>query len=123
MRASLSLLSLCFWLIIFLVACSIGLAPARVVAGEEFPVEKIRQIQEGMTSDQVQQILGRPWKVSSKGDSESWQYFFRLRQDDVIRALGLIPIRRPLHVWEKEAKILLIANRVEKIDFTDRLIK
>lgn len=118
-------LNLCvlFLLTACVAACSIGLAPARVVAGKEFPVGEIGLIQEGMTSDQVQEILGQPLKVTSIGDSETWQYFFRLRQDDIIRVLGLIPLRMPLHIWEREGKILLRASRVEKVDFTDRRIK
>lgn len=104
-------------------SCSIGLAPARIVEGKEFSAEKVALIQEGMTADQVHEVLGQPLRITRKGDSETWEYFFRLRQDDLIRVLGVIPIRRPLHIWEREAKVMFRKNRAEKIDFADRRIK
>lgn len=120
---SLSGLIVLLLLTTYMGACSIGLAPVRVVAGKEFPADKVELIQEGMTSEQVREILGQPLRATRKEDSETWQYFFRLQQDDLIRVLGVIPVRRPLHVWEREAKILFKVNKVEKIDFTDHRIQ
>jgi outer membrane protein assembly factor BamE (lipoprotein component of BamABCDE complex) len=122
MRLPSSLLVL-FLLTTCVAACSIGLAPARVVAGKEFFPEEVELIQEGMTSNQVQEILGRPLRITPKGEAETWQYFFRLRQDDIIKVLGFIPIRRPVLIWEREAEILIRSDKVEKVDLTDHRIK
>ena len=104
-------------------ACSIGGAPTRVVKGQVLPAEKLSLVAEGMTSAQVEGLLGLPLRVTTKGDTVIWHYFSRERKDDLIRLLGLIPFRRALAIWETEVDVILIDDTVHEIRHFDRRIK
>lgn len=41
-------------------------------AGTNFSFDKARQVEVGMTEAQVQQLLGRPYSVVSRGSSQMW---------------------------------------------------
>ncbi|TBU75196.1 outer membrane protein assembly factor BamE domain-containing protein [Phytopseudomonas daroniae] len=41
-------------------------------AGTNFSFDKARQVEVGMTEAQVQQLLGRPYTVVSRGGSQLW---------------------------------------------------
>jgi len=41
-------------------------------AGTNFSFDKARQVQVGMTETEVQQLMGRPYSVVSRGDSQLW---------------------------------------------------
>ncbi len=106
-------------LCVFCLACSIGGAPVRVVKGRDFPVESVKFVKEGMAPAQVEKILGPPVAVTTEGQLTLWRYFFRERKDDVVRLLGLIPVRRALAVWETEAVVVLAENRVREIRISE----
>jgi len=45
-------------------------------AGTYFTFDKAREVKAGMTEDELQKIMGRPYMVSSVGSREIWVYTF-----------------------------------------------
>jgi hypothetical protein len=41
-------------------------------AGTDFSFEQARQVKPGMTAQQVTEIMGKPYMVTTRGDSDVW---------------------------------------------------
>lgn len=41
-------------------------------AGTRFSYDRVRQVQVGMTEEDLTRLLGRPYMVTSKGDTQIW---------------------------------------------------
>ena len=53
--------------------CAVIVAASLVAcAGTDFSFEAARQVKVGMTQAELQQLMGKPYMVTSKGDSEIW---------------------------------------------------
>lgn len=45
-------------------------------AGTKFDFEAARQVKVGMTEAEVQELMGRPYSVTTKGDSQIWVWSY-----------------------------------------------
>ena len=104
-------------------SCSVGGAPVRVVKGQQFSLDQVSLIEKGMTATQVKEVLGEPLVIASEGNLTRWRYFFRERKDDVVRVLGIFPVRRAQAIWETEADVLLVGGLVQDTQVSERRIK
>ena len=73
-----------------------------VVQGNFVSREQVQALQQGMSREQVRQILGTPL-VSSMFHGDRWEYVFTLKRQ------GVEPQRRQLTVWFKDDRM----DRVE----------
>lgn len=108
------LLSCLFW------ACSISTAPATIEAGKEFSWADLADVKQGMEQNEVRRLLGEPLGTSNGSDGTRWRYYYRVRQYDVVRVLGILPYRNTFSYWEREAEILFKNGRVEEIEREER---
>lgn len=113
-RVTLALPSI--WATAFLLCgCSIATAPATIEAGNEFQWINVRKITEGMESSEVHRLLGNPLSIVQVEGGAHWRYYYRVRQQDVVRFLGIFPYRKTFSHWEREVGLLLRDGRVEKL--------
>jgi len=58
------------------ILCLLAAALLCGCAGTYFTFDKAREIKTGMTEAEVQEIMGRPYMVTSQGNREYWNYTF-----------------------------------------------
>lgn len=81
--------------VILLGSCSYALGPYALIDGSEFPVESLSQIEEGMSPEQVQSLLGPPWRRKDLPAGERWIYYSRYQHRSCNAYLfGFLPVQR-----------------------------
>lgn len=104
-------------------ACSISTAPATVEAGKEFLWDNVADVKQGMEQNEVRRALGEPFGTTNENDGVRWRYYYRVRQYDVVRVLGILPYRNTFSYWEREAEILFRDGRVEEVEREERNLR
>lgn len=54
------------------VAATISVAALAGCAGTSFDFDAARKVQVGMTRAEVEQLMGKPYMVTTRGDAETW---------------------------------------------------
>jgi len=90
MRKLIALLFACA----FLLACSHVPGTFRTIEGTAYDLEKMEQVQTGMTLEEVTALVGPPLSVTGKGDTVAHRYFMVREKVDTDRAVGFIPVKK-----------------------------
>ena len=86
--ALLFLLAACLW------GCSHVPGVFRTVEGTAFDLEKMEQVQPGMTFEEVFRLVGNPGTVTKEGDRTLHRYYMIREKTDTDRVAGIVPIRK-----------------------------
>ena len=100
--------------------CSAGHRPPVVEEGQAFRVSKCSQLQPGAPAAQARSSLGEPLNVIDNEDSETWEYFVRVREADRRKFLGLIPLPDDERRWSAKATVRLEKGIVVEVLCPDR---
>jgi outer membrane protein assembly factor BamE (lipoprotein component of BamABCDE complex) len=108
------------WLVAAVVACSVfgcaaGLHPHTTLAGRYFDSERVSELRELQSAEDVRAILGAPLEVQEADDEVVWRYFEQSHPRGCTSYLfGVLPLsRRP--TWKREALITFREGRVAKV--------
>lgn len=102
---------------LFVLGCSYAKGPPYAVEGQRFPDDRVSLVAEGMSAAKVRQILGQPYRIETSETGERWRYYVWQRQDETVRYLGLIPVKKPLYSGVKEATVVLRDGVVQEVSF------
>jgi outer membrane protein assembly factor BamE (lipoprotein component of BamABCDE complex) len=68
--------------------------------------------------DEVRDLLGDPIRQNIGETTVEWVYYYKLRQTDVVRFLGVLRVRKNRQVWERNLRVLFENEKV--IAFTEK---
>ena len=85
-----------FLLVLFasILGCSHVSGVFRTTDGTAFDLEKMEQVQPGMTVEEVFNLVGRPLGVTGEGDRFVHRYYMVREKVDTDRIVAMIPIRK-----------------------------
>lgn len=78
----------------FLFACSHVKGSFRTVDGQAYDLEKMEQVQTGMTVEDVTSLVGTPMSVTLAGDKEIHRYYQVREKIDKDRAMGVFSVEK-----------------------------
>ena len=78
----------------FLFDCSHVPGTFRTVEGTAYDIERMEQVQTGMTLEEVAALVGPPLSVTGEGDTFAHRYFMVREKVDTDRAVGFIPVKK-----------------------------
>jgi outer membrane protein assembly factor BamE (lipoprotein component of BamABCDE complex) len=78
----------------FLFACSHVPGTFRTIEGTAYDLEKMDQVQTGMTMEEVAALVGSPLSVSGVGETVTHRYYMVREKTDTDRVVGFIPVRK-----------------------------
>lgn len=98
--------------------CSYALHPSIVLAGRRFPTERVAELREGQTMDEVRAILGEPFEAQADGPAARWRYLEKVRpRGCTTRLLGLITAGQPRDaVYTVDVRIAFRNDAAQNID-------
>ena len=108
---------------VVMTSCALATAPPRIVKGKEFPQDKAESIHEGMSAQEVRDLVGEPLEVQAVGAESRWRYYERERQDEKIYILGLIPVAKPYWIVDAELIIILQNDIVKEVLFQETQVR
>lgn len=87
-----------------LTGCAYALGPHMLIDGAEFSVEAMDQLTPGAEPEEVQAILGDPWRRKESGDRQRWEYYSRYQHRSCrVLLLGFLPVKsRPKQAYRAE---------------------
>ena len=62
--------------------------------GTAFDLERMEQVQPGMSSEEVFRLVGRPVSVSEEGSRTVHRYYMVREKTDTDRVAGIVPVRK-----------------------------
>jgi hypothetical protein len=88
--------------LLWISACSLGLAQPTVTAGKWFPEAELTRIQRGASRADVVRIAGAPLETTKTPDGERWRYSMTVERKEHVKLLGVIPMpsRRSVRTFE-----------------------
>jgi outer membrane protein assembly factor BamE (lipoprotein component of BamABCDE complex) len=87
-------ITLLFLLAACLCGCSHVPGVFRTVEGTAFDLERMEQVQPGMSSEEVFRLVGRPVSVSEEGSRIVHRYYMVREKVDTDRVVAVVPIRK-----------------------------
>lgn len=80
---------------LLLCGCSFALGPYALIDGAEFSIEALDQLEEGMSGEEVEDLLGPPWHKRELEAGERWFYYSRFQHRSCnVYLLGFLPVQR-----------------------------
>jgi hypothetical protein len=99
-------------------ACSLALAPPRIVAGQRFSESNLVGIERGTPADELQRVGGAPFEKRTTEAGETWRYFMTVEQREHVKFLNVVPMptRRALRTVEvvfsvREGRVADVTSR------------
>jgi outer membrane protein assembly factor BamE (lipoprotein component of BamABCDE complex) len=95
-----------------------ALHPHITLGGRPFPIDRVTEVREGLSADEVTAILGEPFDERQSGGERIWQYFERYHpRGCTTEVFGILLSGRP--TLERDVEITFLNGRVARVHMTE----